>query len=49
MRKLENRNPNSEKYKTKKASTLLNAKEFDKGKKNELLHLKMMYLVELPK
>ena len=33
MRKLENPNPKSEKYKTKKASTLLNAKEFDKGKK----------------
>ena len=33
MRKLENRNPNSENYKTIKASTLLNAKEFDKGKK----------------
>ena len=32
MRKLENLNPNSEKYKAQKASTILNAKEFDKEK-----------------
>ena len=33
MRKLENPNRNSEKYKAQKASTILNAKEFYKEKK----------------
>ena len=37
MRKLENPNPNSEKYKAQKAGTILNAKEFDKEKKKRII------------
>ena len=33
IERLEGYNPNSEKYKTKKTSTLFNAKEFYKGRK----------------
>ena len=43
IKRLENYNSNSEKYKTQKISILINAKKIYKGKKWFLMHLKILY------